>query len=107
MPEFANVAFNLSDPRRVSNIVETEYGFHIMQLVERRGDRVNVRHILLRPRASDNELMEATTRMDSIFADIIAEKMTFEDAATYLSYDRDTRNNKGLMVNQNYESSYY
>ena len=105
VPEFANVAFNLNDPKRVSNIVETEFGFHIIQLIEKRGDRIRCRHILLRPRVSDNELMEATTRMDSLYNDIKAEKVTFEEAAYYVSYDKDTRNNKGLMVNQNYESS--
>jgi len=105
LPEFANVAFNLSDPRRVSNIVETEYGFHIIQLIEKRGDRINCRHILLRPRVSDNELAEATARMDSLYNDIMASKITFEDAATYLSYDKETKNNKGLMVNIKYESS--
>ena len=107
VPEFANVAFNLSDPRRVSNVVETEYGYHIIQLIERRGDRINVRHILLRPRVSEKELNEATARMDSLYADIKASKLTFEEAATYLSSDKTTRNNKGLMVNQNYESANY
>ena len=106
VPEFANVAFNLTDPRRVSSIVETEYGFHIIQLIEKRGDRIHCRHILLRPQVSDKELAEATTRMDSLYQDILAEKLTFEEAATYVSYDKDTRNNKGLMVNQNYEGSY-
>jgi len=105
VPEFANVAFNLSDPRRVSNIVETEFGYHIMQLIEKRGDRVNVRHILLRPRVSEKELNEARSRMDSLYTDIMAKKVTFEDAATYVSADKETRNNKGLMVNQKYESS--
>ena len=106
VPEFANVAFNLTDPKRVSNIVETEYGYHIIQLIEKRGDRINCRHILLRPKVSDRELEEATARLDSIYTDIKAGKLTFEDAATYLSADKDTRNNKGLMVNQNYESSH-
>ena len=106
LPEFANVAFNLTDPNRVSNIVETEYGFHIIQLIEKRGDRINCRHILLRPRVSEKELNEATTRMDSLYNDISANKLTFEEAATYISFDKDTRNNKGLMVNQNYESSH-
>ena len=105
VPEFANVAFNLSDPRRVSNIVETEYGFHIIQLIERRGDRINCRHILLRPRVSEQEIAEATARMDSLYTDILANKLTFEEAVPYVSYDKDTRNNKGLMVNQNYESN--
>ena len=106
VPEFANVAFNLTDPKRVSNIVETEYGYHIIQLIEKRGDRINCRHILLRPKVSEKELNEATVRLDSIYTDIEAGKLTFEDAATYLSADKDTRNNKGLMVNQNYESSH-
>jgi len=104
VPEFANVAFNLTDPKRVSNIVETEYGYHIIQLIEKRGDRINCRHILLRPRVSDNELNEASARMDTLYTDINSNKLTFEEAATYLSYDKDTRNNKGLMVNQDYES---
>ena len=89
----------------MSNIVETEYGFHIIQLIEKRGDRINCRHILLRPRVSDKELMEATVRMDSLYNDIKDAKLTFEEAATYVSSDKDTRNNKGLMVNLNYESS--
>ncbi|MDR2919568.1 MAG: peptidylprolyl isomerase [Tannerella sp.] len=105
LPEFANVAFNLTDPNRVSNIVETEYGYHIIQLVEKRGDRINARHILLRPRVSEKELNDATARMDSLYNDIQDNKLTFDEAATYLSYDKDTRNNKGLMVNQNYESN--
>jgi peptidyl-prolyl cis-trans isomerase SurA len=107
LPEFANVAFNLNDPKRVSNIVETEYGFHIIQLIEKRGDRINCRHILLRPKVSEKEISEATTRLDSLYNDIQANKLTFEEAATFVSYDKDTRNNKGLMVNQNYESSSY
>ena len=96
LPEFANVAFNLTDPRRVSNIVETEYGFHIIQLIEKRGDRINYRQILLRPRVSDNALMEATSRLDSIFQKIKEEEFSFDEAATYLSYDKDTRNNKEI-----------
>lgn len=104
LPEFANVAFNLKDPKRVSQIVQTEYGFHIIQLIEKRGDRINCRHILLKPKVSDKELTEATTRLDSLYNDLQANKFTFEEAATFVSYDKDTRNNKGLMVNQNFES---
>ncbi|MDR1408162.1 MAG: peptidylprolyl isomerase, partial [Tannerella sp.] len=90
LPEFANVAFNLTDPKRVSNVVETEYGFHIIQLIEKRGDRINCRHILLRPRVSDKELNEASVRMDSLYTDIVSNKLAFDEAATYLSYDKDT-----------------
>lgn len=107
LPEFANVAFNLKDSKRVSQIVQTEYGYHIIQLIEKRGDRINCRHILLKPKVSDKELTEATTRMDSLYNDLKADKFSFDEAATFVSADRDTRNNKGLMVNQNYESSNY
>ncbi|GAB6395601.1 MAG: peptidylprolyl isomerase [Bacteroidales bacterium] len=105
LPEFANVAFNLTDPKRVSNIVETEYGYHIIQLIEKRGDRINCRHILLRPKVSEKELTEATTRLDSLYNDLNNNKFSFEEAATFVSYDKDTRNNKGLMVNKNPESA--
>lgn len=101
VPEFASAAFTLSDPKKVSNIVETEYGFHIIQLIERRGDRINVRHILLKPKVPVEEMTKATNRMDSLAIDINNKKFTFEEAALYLSADKDTRNNKGLMVNKN------
>ncbi|MDR0543602.1 MAG: peptidylprolyl isomerase [Dysgonamonadaceae bacterium] len=99
LPEFAAVAFELNDPKRVSRIVETEYGYHIIQLIEKRGDRINVRHILLKPRVTKEELTEATQRLDSVRTDILNNKFTFEEAATYISHDKDTRNNKGLLVN--------
>lgn len=105
LPEFANVAFNLKDSKRVSQIVQTEYGYHIIQLIEKRGDRINCRHILLKPKVSEKELTDASTRMDSLYMDLKENKFSFEEAATFVSYDKDTRNNKGLMVNQNYESS--
>lgn len=104
LPEFANVAFNLKDSKHISQIVQTEYGFHIIQLIEKRGDRINCRHILLKPKVSDKELNECMTRMDSLYNDLTAKKFTFEEAATFISADKDTRNNKGLMVNQNFES---
>jgi peptidyl-prolyl cis-trans isomerase SurA len=106
-PEYANAAFNLNDPTRISNIVETEYGFHIIQLIEKRGDRLNSRHILLRPKVSEQEIEKAISRLDTLYTDINAGKITFEEAATYFSADKDTRNNKGLMVNQDMESRNY
>lgn len=99
VPEFANVAFNLQDPKRVSRIVETEYGYHIIQLIERRGDRINCRHILMKPKVEAKEKNEALARLDSLLNDIKAEKFTFEQAAFNLSQDKDTRNNYGLMQN--------
>ncbi|MEA5130008.1 MAG: peptidylprolyl isomerase [Proteiniphilum sp.] len=98
-PEFANVAFALNDPKKVSNVVETEYGFHIIQLIERRNDMANFRHILLKPKAPKVSLDTALIRLDSIRTGIMDKKITFDDAATYLSADKDTRNNRGIMVN--------
>ncbi len=104
VPEFANVAFNLNDPKKVSRIVETEYGYHIIQFIERRGDQVNVRHILLRPKVSEKDLRDATMRLDSIRKEIAAGKFTFDESVRYISQDKDSRNNKGMMVNSNPES---
>jgi len=100
VPEYAAVAFNLNDPKKASKIVETEYGFHIIQLIEKRGDRINTRHILLRPKVSDKDLTDALNRLDSIRADILDEKFTFEEATPYISQDKDTRNSRGVMVNE-------
>ncbi len=105
VPEFASMAFSLNDPKKVSNIVETEFGFHIIQMIERRGDLINVRHILMRPKVPAEEMEKAIGRLDSIAMDIRAEKFTFEDA-TVLSTDKDTRRNNGLMVNREESSNY-
>lgn len=99
VPEFAAVAFNLNDPKKVSKIVETEYGFHIIQLIEKRGDRINCRHILLRPKVSDKDLEIAIGRLDTVRNDILAEKLTFDQAVSYVSQDKDTRNSRGVMLN--------
>ncbi len=99
LPEYASVAFNLTDPKKASKIVETEAGFHIIQLIEKRGDKINTRHILLKPKVSEKELTDGLHRLDSLRTDIIDKKFTFEDAAQYLSQDKDTRNNQGLMFN--------
>ena len=100
VPEFSNVAFNLNDPKKVSRIVETEFGYHIIQLIEKRGEQVNVRHILLRPHVSDEDLRNAVTRLDSLRGDIVDGKFSFEEAARVVSQDKDSRNNKGIMFNQ-------
>ncbi|MGL5227482.1 MAG: peptidylprolyl isomerase [Bacteroidales bacterium] len=99
VPEFANVAFNLTDPKRVSKIVESEFGYHIIQLIEKRGDRINVRHILLKPKVSDEAILQSINRLDSIRTDIVDGKFSFEEAAQYISQDKDTRNSQGLLVN--------
>ena len=99
VPEYANVAFNLQDPDKISKIVESEFGFHIIQLIEKRGDRINTRHILLKPKVEEKDMEASLLRLDSIAKDIRNEKFTFDEAATFLSQDKDTRNNHGLMAN--------
>ena len=116
VPEFANVAFNLTDPKKVSKIVETEFGFHIIQLIDKRGDKVNARHILLKPEVSDSAVEASIARLDSIATAVRQgtvpemlipflnpekpiEKFTFEDAVSVFSDDKDTRSNHGLMAN--------
>ena len=116
VPEFANVAFNLTDPKKVSRIVETEFGYHIIQLIEKRGEKVNARHILLKPEVSDEAVQKALSRLDTVATSIRQgevpemlkafinpdkpiEKFTFENAVSVFSDDKDTRNNNGLMFN--------
>ena len=96
-PAFANVAFNLTDPKKVSKIVESEFGFHIIQLIDKRGDRVNCRHILLKPQVSAEAIEQVKERLDSIGDDIRGGKFSFEEGATFISDDKETRNNHGLM----------
>ncbi|MGN0069540.1 MAG: peptidylprolyl isomerase [Prevotella sp.] len=96
-PAFANVAFNLTDPKKISKVVESEYGFHIIQLVDKRGDKIKVRHILRKPKVTKEATDSMAIRLDSVAVDIRAGKVSFEEAATYISDDKDTRNNHGLM----------
>lgn len=98
-PAFANVAFNLTDPKKISKIVETEFGFHIIQLIDKRGDKIKCRHILLKPKVSSEAITKAQLRLDSIGNDIRAGKFSFDEAATFISDDKDTRSSKGLMAN--------
>lgn len=99
--EFADVAFNLSDPKRVSRIVQTEYGYHIIQLIEKKGERINCRHILLKPRVSYDDKQTAIARLDSIRALIQADSLVFEAAVARYSQDKNTVMSGGLMTNPN------
>ncbi|MDR1730438.1 MAG: peptidylprolyl isomerase [Prevotellaceae bacterium] len=99
VPEYANTAFALQDNKKVSKIVESEFGFHIIQLIEKRGDRANTRHILLKPRVSLEEKDIAKKRLDSIADFIRNDKLKFEDAVVLYSNDKNTRNSSGIMTN--------
>jgi peptidyl-prolyl cis-trans isomerase SurA len=98
-PAFSNVAFSLTDPRKVSKVVQSEFGFHVIQLIEKRGDKIRARHILRRPEVDPKDIEACLARLDSISQDIKDEKFTFDIGAREISDDKDTRNNHGLMVN--------
>ena len=97
--EFADVAFNLSDPKRVSRVVQTEYGYHIIQLIEKKGDRINCRHILLKPRVSYDDKIKAVGKLDSIRVQVVDSGMLFEAAVAQFSEDKNTLMSGGLMTN--------
>jgi len=105
--EFADVAFNLNDPRRVSRIVQTEYGYHIIQLIEKKGERINCRHILLRPHVSAMDKINSINRLDSIRQLILADSLQFEQAVIRFSQDKNTVMSGGLMINPNTGSSQF
>ena len=98
VPEFSAVAFNLV-PNEVSKVVKTEYGYHIIQLIERRGERMNCRHILLKPQVSTNEKKNAMMRLDTIRQKIVNKEITFKEACWMFSEDEDTRLNGGVILN--------
>ncbi len=101
VPEFADVAFNLTDPKRVSRIAETEYGYHIIQLIEKKGERINCRHILLKPRVSRDDEKRALAKLDTIANLIRTDSLLFEEAVVMYSEDKNSVMNGGVMMNEN------
>lgn len=97
---YADAAWSLKKDA-VSKIVETEFGFHIIQLIDRKGDMVNTRHILMRPRLTPEQTEWAITRLDSIANFIRLDSITFAKAAMRFSSDKTTRANGGKMVQDN------
>lgn len=103
-PDFASVAFSLK-PDEISNVVKTRFGYHLIQMIERKGQRVNVRHILVRPTFSSATQQSAIKLTDSIRNLIVENKISFSDAAKQYSEDKTTKNNGGLLYNQKEEKS--
>ena len=98
---FADVAFNMNDPKRVSRIVQTEYGYHIIQLIEKKGERINCRHILLKPRVSIDDKVKSISKLDSIRVLVVDSGVPFEAAVAKFSQDKNTLMSGGLMTNAN------
>ena len=98
VPEFEAVAFRLK-PGEVSEIFETSYGYHFMQLVARKGESVDVRHILMAPKISQIEFLKAKEELDSIRQLIVSGQIKFSDAALKFSTDKDTKQNGGILIN--------
>lgn len=99
VPEYADVAFAMQDKKKLSKIVESEFGFHLIQLIDKSGDRVNTRHILMKPRPSLSEKDMAAKRLDSIADVVRKEVMNFDQAVSFYSSDKNTRNSFGLLTN--------
>src|SRR6056297_885411 len=98
-PEFAKAAFRLTDDGGVSRIVESEYGFHIIQLIAQQGNQVNVRHILIIPKVNVQQKIKARNKLDSVVTLIRNDSLSFTNAALRFSEDEQSRLNDGLMVN--------
>lgn len=99
VPEYEAVAFELK-PGEVSRIVETPFGYHIIQLIERLGEQFNTRHILMVPKTNPSDLLKAQQSLDSVYQLLKTDKtLTFEKAAEKFSDDAETKYNGGLLVN--------
>jgi len=98
VPEFAAVAFKIKDGE-ISRIIETEYGYHIIQFIERKGDKVNVRHILMSAKISKDNIAKAKMKVDSIYTILKMDSTQFAKDASLFSDDEATKNNGGLYQN--------
>ena len=84
---------------KVSNVVKSAFGYHIIQMVDKKGDKVNTRHILMKPKVSVEAKEEASERLDSLANMIRNSEISFEEAAAIFSYDKNSRNNAGIVIN--------
>ncbi|MCL4146966.1 UNVERIFIED_CONTAM: hypothetical protein GTU68_057728 [Idotea baltica] len=106
VPEFEATAFAL-EKEEVSDIVETQFGFHIIKLIERRGNKIDAQHILIKPLITDPDLEITKTLMDSIRIAIVNDSISFEDAVAAFSEDETSQANAGIIKNQQTGSNYF
>jgi peptidyl-prolyl cis-trans isomerase SurA len=104
VPEFASVAFNLTSTEEVSRVVETEYGFHIIQLIEKKGNMMNFRHILLTPAVSIDQVQVAETKAIEVYDLMKSDSLTFDEAVKTYS-DGESKYNSGKVLNPYYGNS--
>ncbi len=102
-PAYAKAAFSLKKGG-ISKIVESEFGFHIIQLIDRRDDKVNTRHIIMKPKVTPEDIERAMSKLDSIATLVQNDSISFKMAARYFSQDEDTYLNGGIVINQNQQS---
>jgi len=99
VPTFEVVAFHLKNKTEISEVVETPYGYHIMQLIERRGEKINIRHILIKPSTNAEDVLKAQNLMDSVALKIKDGKLSFAQAAEQFSDETETKLNAGNAIN--------
>ncbi len=100
VPEFTKVAFNLRSDE-VSRVVKTDFGYHLIQVIDRKGDAINARHILLRPQVTEDSKLLIQSRLDSLAKAIRQGDLEFEKSALRYSVDEQTFANGGLLINRN------
>ena len=106
VPEFSAVAFSLKG-NEISEVVETQFGYHIIQLIKREGEKVNVRHILIKPKIETEDLIKAEEKANKIYQMLLSDSLTFEEVAEKYSDDEESKNNGGLIINPQTGSSMF